>query len=67
MEINTLECGSKQIILDHTDRYEVLFLDECGNDILDAFSDLGSHTVVAIGYEEGLREEKHRFSVKTKS
>ena len=67
MEINTLECGSKQIILDHTDRYEVLFLDECGKAILDAFSDLGSHTVVAIGYEEGLREEKYRFSVKTKS
>jgi hypothetical protein len=65
MEINTLECGSKQIILDHTDRYEVLFLDECGKTILDAFSDLGSHTVVAIGYEEGTREEKHRFSVKT--
>ena len=67
MEINTLECGSKQIILDHADRYEVLFLDECGKVILDAFSDLGSHTVVAIRYEEGIREEKDRFSVKTQS
>ena len=67
MEVNTLECGGKQITLDHTDRYEVLFLDESGKVILDAFSDLGSHTVTAIGYEEGIREEKYRFSVKSKS
>ena len=67
MEINTLECGARQIILDSADNYEILFLNKCGNEVLYAFSDHEAHSFSAIEYLEGIRQEQYRFSVKIES
>ena len=48
MQINTKECGAKQIILDSTDNYELLFLDECGTEVLYAFSEHESHSFIVL-------------------
>jgi DNA replication protein DnaC len=66
MQINTKECGAKQIILDSTDNYELLFLDECGTEVLYAFSEHESHSFMVLKYPKGMREDQYRFSVKTK-
>jgi hypothetical protein len=65
MDIYTLECGTKQIVLHPTDSYEILFQDESGNDMLTAFSGNREHILTAVTYENGIRTEQQRYSFKT--
>jgi hypothetical protein len=65
MEINTLECGARQIIMEPTDNFEILFQNEDEKDVFTAFSEDRGYTFVAIGYEEGLRTGQRIISVKT--
>jgi hypothetical protein len=65
MEINTLECGAKQIIMEPTDNFEILFQNESEKAIFTVFSQDRGYTFVKIGYEEGLRTERKIISVKT--
>jgi hypothetical protein len=37
MEVATLECGAKQITLNHDDNYEILFLNEEGVEVAQVF------------------------------
>ena len=65
MQINTLECGARQIVLDPSDNYEILFRNQDENEVMLAFNGGESHVVAVIGYDNGIREEQFRFSVKT--
>jgi hypothetical protein len=65
MQINTLECGARQIVLDPSDNYEILFRTQEENEVMVAFNDGKSHVMAVIGYDNGIREEQYRFSVKT--
>ena len=55
MEINTLECGAKQIIMEPIDNFEILFQNEDKKVIFTAFSENRKYTFVMIGYEKGRR------------
>jgi hypothetical protein len=65
MQINTLECGARQIVLDPLDNYEILFRNHDENEVMLAFHDGESHVMAVIGYDSGIREEQYRFSVKS--
>jgi hypothetical protein len=67
MEINTLECGAKQIIMEPTDNFEILFQNEDEKEIFTALSQERGYTFIAIEYKEGLRTEQRIISVEAKT
>ena len=45
MQINTLECGARQIVLDPSDNYEILFRNQDENEVMLAFNGGESHVM----------------------
>ena len=68
MDVTTLECGAKQITINHDENYEILFLNDEEKEVAVASSCLNRLLFSVIRYDENnIRENAYQFSVKVAS